>query len=198
MLRDDARWKFGTPPLGNANYAWLQHIYHHLAPTGYAAVILANGSMSSNSGGEGDIRKAMVEGDAVDCMVAMPGQLFFGTPIPVCVWIMAKDKKGGKHGTRKLRDRRGEVLFLDARKLGYMVNRTTKNLSPEDIAKLADTYHAWRDEPIQNSKLKIQNYQVVRVALVSHRWRPARGQPASKGSTGQRRAGGVGVSCVWW
>ena len=87
MLREDARWKFGAPPLGNANYAWLQHIYHHLAPTGYAAVILANGSMSSNSGGEGDIRRAMVEGDAVDCMVAMPGQLFFGVQIPVCVWI---------------------------------------------------------------------------------------------------------------
>ena len=145
MLRDDARWKFGAPPLGNANYAWLQHIFHHLAPAGYAAVILANGSMASNSGGEGDIRRAMVEGDALDCMVALPGQLFFGTQIPVCVWIMAKDKSGGKHGTRKLRDRRGEVLFLDARKLGYMVNRTNKNLSPEDIAKLSDTYHAWRE-----------------------------------------------------
>jgi len=142
FLRDDARWKFGVPPLGNANYAWLQHIYHHLAPAGYAAVILANGSMSSNSGGEGEIRKAMVEGDAVDCMVALPNQLFFGTQIPVCVWIMAKDKRGGKHGERKLRDRRGEVLFLDARKLGYMVNRTQKNLSPNDIAKLTDTYHA--------------------------------------------------------
>ena len=145
MLRDDARWKFGAPPLGNANYAWLQHIYHHLAPTGYAAVILANGSMASNSGGEGEIRKAMIEGDAVDCMVAMPGQLFFGVQIPVCVWIMAKDKSGGKHGDRKLRDRRGEVLFLDARKLGYMVNRTQKNLAAEDIAKLSDTYHAWRE-----------------------------------------------------
>jgi len=162
FLRDDARWKFGAPPLGNANYAWLQHIYHHLAPTGYGAVILANGSMSSNSGGEGEIRKAMVEGDAVDCMVALPNQLFFGTQIPVCVWIMAKDKSGGKHGTRKLRDRRGEVLFIDARKLGYMVNRTNKNLSEADIAKLTDTYHAWREgSPIQNSKSKIQNYQDV-------------------------------------
>jgi type I restriction enzyme M protein len=145
FLRDDARWKFGVPPLGNANFAWLQHMYHHLTPNGYAAVILANGSMSSNSGGEGEIRKAMVEGDAVDCMVALPNQLFFGTQIPVCVWIMAKDKSGGKHGERQLRDRRGEVLFLDARKLGYMVNRTQKNLSPEDIAKLSDTYHAWRE-----------------------------------------------------
>jgi type I restriction enzyme M protein len=146
FLRDDARWKFGVPPLGNANFAWLQHMHHHLAPNGYAAVILANGSMSSNSGGEGEIRKAMVEGDAVDCMVALPNQLFFGTQIPVCVWIMAKDKSGGKHGERQLRDRRGEVLFLDARKLGYMVNRTQKNLSPEDIAKLSDTYHAWRED----------------------------------------------------
>ena len=145
FLRDDARWKFGVPPLGNANFAWLQHMYHHLTPNGYAAVILANGSMSSNSGGEGEIRKAMVEGDAVDCMVALPNQLFFGTQIPVCVWIMAKDKSGGKHGERQLRDRRGEVLFLDARKLGYMVNRTQKNLSPEDIAKLSETYHAWRE-----------------------------------------------------
>jgi type I restriction enzyme M protein len=145
MLREDARWKFGVPPLGNANFAWLQHIFHHLAPDGYAAVILANGSMSSTSGGEGEIRKAMVEGDAVDCMVALPNQLFFGTQIPVCVWIMARDKSGGKHGTRKLRDRRGEVLFLDGRKLGYMVNRTQKNLSNEDIAKLSDTYHAWRE-----------------------------------------------------
>jgi type I restriction enzyme M protein len=145
LLRDDARWKFGVPPVGNANYAWLQHIYHHLAPTGYAAVILANGSMSSNSGGEGEIRKAMVEGDAVDCMVAMPGQLFFGVQIPVCIWVLAKDRSGGKHGERQLRDRRGEVLFLDARELGYMVNRTQKNLSPADIAKLADTYHAWRE-----------------------------------------------------
>jgi type I restriction enzyme M protein len=101
--------------------------------------------MSSNSGGEGEIRKAMVEGDAVDCMVALPNQLFFGTQIPVYVWIMAKDKSGGKHGERQLRDRRGEVLFLDARKLGYMVNRTQKNLSPEDIAKLSETYHAWRE-----------------------------------------------------
>ena len=144
FLRDDARWKFGVPPLGNANYTWLQHIYHHLAPTGYGAVILANGSMSSNSGGEGEIRKAMVEGDAVDCMVALPNQLFFGTQIPVCIWIMAKDRSGGKHGDRKLRDRRGEVLFLDARKLGYMVNRTNKNLSPEDIAKLTPTTRSAR------------------------------------------------------
>ncbi len=145
VLREDARWRFGVPPLGNANFAWLQHIFHHLTPDGYAAVILANGSMSSNSGGEGEIRKAMVEGDAVDCMIALPGQLYFGTQIPVCVWILAKDKSGGKRGERKLLDRCGEVLFLDARKLGHMVNRTQKNLASEDIARLADTYHAWRE-----------------------------------------------------
>jgi type I restriction enzyme M protein len=145
FLRDDARWKFGVPPLGNANYAWLQHIYHHLAPTGYGAVILANGSMSSNSGGEGEIRKAMIEGDAVDCMIALPNQLFFGTQIAVCIWILAKDKSGGKHGKRTLRDRRGEVLFLDARDLGHMINRTQRTLSTEEIEKLAGTYHAWRE-----------------------------------------------------
>jgi type I restriction enzyme M protein len=108
-------------------------------------VILANGSMSSNSGGEGEIRKAMVDGDAVDCMVAMPGQLFFGVQIPVCIWIMARDKSGGKHGKRHLRDRRGEVLFLDGRKLGHMINRTQRTLADADIARLADTYHAWRE-----------------------------------------------------
>ncbi|MEI6178125.1 MAG: N-6 DNA methylase [Verrucomicrobiota bacterium] len=145
FLRDDARWKFGVPPLGNANFAWLQHIYHHLTPTGYAAVILANGSMASNSGGEGDIRRAMIEGGAVDCMVAMPSQLFFGVQIPVCIWIMAKDKRGGKHGLQKLRDRRGEVLFLDARKMGAMISRTQRDLSPADIEKLTGTYHKWRE-----------------------------------------------------
>jgi type I restriction enzyme M protein len=145
LLREDARWRFGVPPIGNANFAWLQHIYHHLTPDGYAAVILANGSMSSNSSGEGEIRKAMIEGDAVDCMVAMPGQLFFGVQIPVCIWILAKDKSGGKHGQRKLRDRRGEVLFIDARKLGHMINRTQLSLSDEDIGRIAETYHAWRE-----------------------------------------------------
>ena len=162
FLREDARWKFGAPPLGNANYAWLQHIFHHLAPHGYGAVILANGSMSSNTGGEGEIRKAMIEGDAVDCMVAMPSQLFFGVQIPVCIWIMAKDKSGGKHGQRTLRDRRGEVLFLDARKLGHMINRTQRELSEDDIAKLAETYHAWRnDSSIQHATFSIQNYQDI-------------------------------------
>ncbi len=139
-LRDDARWKFGVPPVGNANYAWLQHIHHHLAPNGSAGVVLANGSMSSAQSGEGDIRRAMVEGDVVDCMIALPGQLFYSTQIPACLWFMARNKNPGGDW----RDRRGEVLFIDARKLGQMVDRTRKEFSDEDIARIADTYHAWR------------------------------------------------------
>jgi len=138
-LRDDVRWKYGPPPAGNANYAWLQHILHQLAPNGTAGVILANGSMSTNSGGEGDIRRAMVEGNVVDCMVALPGQLFYSTQIPVCVWFLAKDRANGK-----FRDRRGEMLFIDARKLGVMVDRTRKELTQDDIAEVAGAYHAWR------------------------------------------------------
>jgi type I restriction enzyme M protein len=139
-LKDDVRWKYGVPPAGNANYAWLQHILHHLAPGGTAGVILANGSMSSNTSGEGEIRKAMVEGNVVDCMVALPGQLFYSTPIPVCVWFLAKDRNNGK-----FRDRRGEVLFIDARKMGSMVDRTRRELKEEDIQKITGAYHAWRE-----------------------------------------------------
>ena len=141
-LRDDVRWKFGAPPVGNANYAWLQHIYHHLAPNGTAGVVLANGSMSSNQSGEGDIRKAMLEADAVDCMVALPGQLFYSTQIPACLWFLARNKNPGKG----LRDRRGQVLFIDARKLGVLVDRTRRELTDEEVQKIADTYHAWRGE----------------------------------------------------
>lgn len=141
-LRDDVRWKFGAPPVGNANYAWLQHIYHHLAPNGTAGVVLANGSMSSNQSGEGDIRKAMLEADAVDCMVALPGQLFYSTQIPACLWFLARNKNPG-HG---LRDRRGQVLFIDTRKMGVLVDRTRRELTDEEIQKIADTYHAWRGE----------------------------------------------------
>lgn len=142
-LREDVRWQFGVPPVGNANYAWLQHIYHHLKPTGSAGVVLANGSMSSSQNGEGEIRKAMVEADAVDCMVALPGQLFYSTQIPACLWFLARDKHPGKGW----RDRRGEVLFIDARKLGALVDRTRRELSDEDVQRIADTYHAWRGEP---------------------------------------------------
>lgn len=141
-LREDVRWKFGVPPVGNANYAWLQHIYHHLAPNGTAGVVLANGSMSSNQSGEGDIRKAMLEADAVDCMVALPGQLFYSTQIPACLWFLARNKNPG----RGLRDRRGQVLFIDARKLGVLVDRTRRELTDEEVQKIADTYHAWRGE----------------------------------------------------
>ena len=141
-LREDVRWKFGVPPVGNANYAWLQHIYHHLAPNGTAGVVLANGSMSSNQSGEGEIRKAMIEADVVDCMVALPGQLFYSTQIPACLWFLARNKNPGKN----LRDRRGQVLFIDARKLGVLVDRTRRELSDEEIQKIANTYHAWRGE----------------------------------------------------
>ena len=141
-LREDARWKFGVPPVGNANYAWLQHIYHHLAPNGTAGVVLANGSMSSQQSGEGEIRKAMLEADVVDCMVALPGQLFYSTQIPACLWFLARNKNPGKG----LRDRRGQVLFIDARKMGVLVDRTRRELTDDEIKKIADTYHAWRGE----------------------------------------------------
>jgi type I restriction enzyme M protein len=141
-LREDVRWKFGVPPVGNANYAWLQHIYHHLAPNGTAGVVLANGSMSSNQSGEGDIRRAMVEADVVDCMVALPGQLFYSTQIPACLWFLARNKNPGGG----LRDRRGQVLFIDARQMGVLVDRTRRELTDEEIHKIADTYHAWRGE----------------------------------------------------
>lgn len=150
MLRGDVRWKFGAPPVGNANFAWLSHIYHHLSATGIAGVVLANGSMSSMQSGEGDIRRAMVQADAVDAMVALPGQLFFGTQIPACLWILAKDKSNGIVRDAKLRDRRGEVLFIDARKMGALIpgSRKQKELSDEEIDRIAGAYHAWRGEPV--------------------------------------------------
>ncbi|WP_324752555.1 class I SAM-dependent DNA methyltransferase [Roseovarius sp. Pro17] len=143
-LREDGRWKYGTPPAGNANYAWLQHILHHLAPSGTAGVVLANGSMSSTQSGEGELRKAMIEAEVIDCMIALPGQLFYSTQIPACLWFLAKDKSNGIARDRKLRDRQGEVLFIDARKLGFMVDRTRKEFSDADVSQIAETYHAWR------------------------------------------------------
>ena len=141
LLKDDKRWVYGVPPSGNANYAWVQHFIHHLAPTGLAGFVLANGSMSSNQSGEGEIRKAIVEADLVDCMVALPGQLFYSTQIPVCLWFLARNKKNGR-----FRDRRGETLFIDARKLGQLVDRTHRELSEADLARIAGTYHAWRGD----------------------------------------------------
>jgi type I restriction enzyme M protein len=140
-LRDDKRWQYGAQPAGNANFAWVQHIVHHLAPAGVAGFVLANGSMSSNQSGEGEIRKSLIEAELVDCMVALPGQLFYSTQIPACLWFLARDRKNGK-----FRDRRGHVLFIDARKLGRMVDRTHRELTDEDIARIAATYHAWRGE----------------------------------------------------
>ena len=218
-LADDRRWRYGVPPPRNANFAWVQHIVHHLAPAGAAGFVLANGSMSSAQSGEGEIRKSLVEADLVDCMVALPGQLFYSTQIPACLWFLARDRAGGAAagagavgvriaaagtvttgatvaGTTKIgeatagtagrsrpfrdigsrsvpatdspgagtaatagtatagtaersrpfRDRRGEVLFIDARQLGRMVDRTHRELTDEDIARIADTYHAWRGE----------------------------------------------------
>ena len=143
-LREDVRWEYGVPPAGNANFAWLQHILHHLSPIGTAGVVLANGSMSSTQSGEGEIRKAMIEGEVIDCMIALPGQLFYSTQIPVCLWFPAKDKSNGIARDRQLRDRRGEILFIDARKLGHMVDRTRREFSDTDIAQIAATYHRWR------------------------------------------------------
>ena len=137
----DPRWRYGVPPVNNANYAWIQHIISKLAPGGSAGVVMANGSMSSNSGGEGQIRAQLVEADLVSCMVALPTQLFRSTGIPVCTWFFAKDKSAGEHGSV---DRTGQVLFIDARNLGHMVDRAERALSDEDIAKIAGTFHAWR------------------------------------------------------
>ncbi len=140
-LADDQRWQYGAPPKGNANFAWVQHMVHHLAPSGTAGFVLANGSMSSAQSGEGAIRKNLIEADLVGCMVALPGQLFYSTQIPACLWFLARDRK-----------RRGEVLFIDARKLGRMVDRTHRELTDEDIARIADTYHTWRSGSLSKKK----------------------------------------------
>ncbi|MBB5349969.1 type I restriction enzyme M protein [Haloferula luteola] len=153
---DDVRWRFGVPPKGNANFAWVQHFIHHLAPHGMAGFVLANGSMSSNQSGEGEIRKAIIEADLVDCMVALPGQLFYSTQIPVCLWFLRRDKSGRPPSSPALLprgeggkgiDRRRQTLFIDARKMGSMVSRVNRELTGEDIAKIADTYHAWQGHP---------------------------------------------------
>ncbi len=141
---DDARWRYGVPPAGNANYAWIQHILSKLAPGGQAGVVMANGSMSTNSGGEGQIRAQIVEADLVSCMVALPTQLFRSTGIPVCLWFFARDKSAG---TRGRVDRSRQVLFIDGRNLGFMVDRAERALSDDDIARIAGTFHNWRGTP---------------------------------------------------
>ena len=139
---DDVRWQFGVPPKGNANFAWVQHFIHHLAPNGMAGFVLANGSMSSNQSGEGEIRKTIIEADLVDCMVALPGQLFYSTQIPVCLWFLAKNK--GADSKRGFRNRKGETLFIDARKMGTLIDRVHRELTDADLEKIAGTYHSWR------------------------------------------------------
>ncbi len=145
-LAEDVRWKFGTPPKGNANFAWVQHFIHHLAPTGTAGFVLANGSMSSNQSGEGQIRQAIIAADLVDCMVALPGQLFYSTQIPVCLWFLTRSKQARTVNGRSFRDRRNHALFIDARKLGQMTDRVHRELTDADIQRLADTYHNWRGD----------------------------------------------------
>ncbi|WP_423807340.1 class I SAM-dependent DNA methyltransferase [Photobacterium damselae] len=144
-LEGDTRWKYGTPPQGNANYGWIQHMLHHLNDNGSMGLLLANGSMSSNTNNEGEIRKALIEADLVECMVALPGQLFTNTQIPACIWFLTKNKKGGTSpGQKGKRDRRGETLFIDARNLGFMKDRVLRDFTNDDIAQIADIFHAWQ------------------------------------------------------
>jgi type I restriction enzyme M protein len=140
-LVDDIRWKYGVPPAGNANYAWIQHFIHHLSPAGIAGFVMANGSLSSNTSGEGEIRKSLVQNGLVDCIVAMPDKLFYTTGIPACLWFVSRDRHNHKY-----RDRHNEVLFIDARKLGTMVTRKLRELTEEEILRIADTYHQWRNK----------------------------------------------------
>ncbi len=165
QTRDDRRWVYGPPPPGNANFAWVQHFLYHLAPGGTAGFVLANGSMSSNQSGEGDIRRAIIEADLVDCMVALPGQLFYSTQIPVCLWFLTKDKTRG-------RDRRGQTLFIDARQMGALIDRTHRDLTADDVARIAGTFHAWKmthselrmtnaDAAIRHSSFVIRHYEDV-------------------------------------
>ncbi|MEY3369752.1 MAG: hypothetical protein RLZZ361_422, partial [Cyanobacteriota bacterium] len=140
-LVDDIRWKYGVPPPGNANYAWIQHFIHHLSPAGIAGFVMANGSLSSNTSGEGEIRKSLIQNGLVDCIVAMPDKLFYTTGIPACLWFVSRDRHNQKY-----RDRHNEVLFIDARKLGTMVTRKLRELTEEEILRIADTYHQWRNK----------------------------------------------------
>ena len=153
LLKEDKRWVYGIPPAANANFAWVQHFIYHLAPTGLAGFVLANGSMSSNQSGEGEIRKNIIEADLVDCMVALPGQLFYATQIPVCLWFLARKKNNGR-----FRDRREETLFIDARKMGTLVDRVHRELSDDDVAKIAGTYHAWRGDEDAHKYTDVQGF----------------------------------------
>jgi type I restriction enzyme M protein len=173
---DDPRWKYGIPPAGNANFAWMQHMIHHLAPNGGMALLLANGSMSSNTNNEGEIRKAIIEADLVECMVALPGQLFTNTQIPACIWFLTRNKQEVRHsragGNPGVRDHRGETLFIDARNLGYMKDRVLRDFSDEDIRKIADTFHAWKQA------VRPEPHTTVRPE-------PVEGSPRSGGTNGE-------------
>ena len=155
-LRDDPRWKYGIPPKNNANYAWIQHFIYHLSPTGIAGFVMANGSLSSNQSGEGEIRKNIIEDDIVDCIIALPGQLFYNTQIPVSLWFISKDRKNNK-----FRDRSGEVLFIDARKMGVMIDRRHRELTEEEIKRIASTYHAWRKKKTPNKESSVEQLQLA-------------------------------------
>ncbi|MEK6615831.1 MAG: class I SAM-dependent DNA methyltransferase [Bacteroidota bacterium] len=146
LLRDDARWKYGMPPAGNANFAWMQHFIYHLSPSGTAGIVLAKGSLSSRTNNEGDIRKNLIEANMIDCIVNLPTKLFLNTQIPACLWFLTRNKANGK-----FRKRENEVLFIDARNLGFLINRRTRDLSPEDITHISGTYHNWRSK---NGKYK--------------------------------------------
>jgi type I restriction enzyme M protein len=140
LLRKDGRWQYGVPPVNNANYAWIQHFVYHLSPSGQAGFVLAKGSLTSKTSGEGDIRKALVEARMIDCIVNLPAKLFLNTQIPASLWFLSRNKENGK-----FRNRKDEILFIDARNMGYLINRRTRDLSEEDIQKITGTYHNWRN-----------------------------------------------------
>ncbi len=159
---DDPRWQYGKPPSGNANFAWLQHMLYHLAPNGSMGLLLANGSMSSNTSGEGDIRKRLIEEDLVECMVALPGQLFTNTQIPACIWFLTKNKgERTSAAGRELRDRKGEVLFIDARNLGYMKDRVLRDFTQDDLDKVTETFHAWQSTSSCDSREGGNSYEDI-------------------------------------
>ncbi|WP_297004055.1 N-6 DNA methylase, partial [Thalassolituus sp. UBA6592] len=156
-LTNDPRWAgYETPPTGNANYGWILHMISKLSDNGVAGFVLANGSMSTNTKGEGEIRKQIIENDLVDCMIALPGQLFYTTQIPVCLWFLTKNKKAQtfSDGRKQHRNREGETLFIDARNMGSMISRIHKELTADDIAEIARTYHLWRGESVGESDVR--------------------------------------------
>lgn len=180
QLVGDVRWKYGVPPANNANFAWLQHMVHHLAPTGTMATVLANGSLSSKQAGEGSIRRRLVEdSDLVECIVVLPAQLFYTTQIPVCIWFLTKDKSARQElGQRQRRARHDEILFIDARLLGSMVGRTLKELSDDDVNRIANTYHAWRGEAEQSPYVDVPGFcaSVGRDQVAAHDYSLSPGQ----------------------